>query len=66
MTYLMTQDFFYWSIIGIFLFETFLTKYLSYLNTTRWTDELPQELQGIYDAEKYAKSQKYEKTKYKF
>ncbi len=53
-------------IIAIFIGETVLTKFLGYLNTTRWSDDLPKELEGIYDSEKYAKSQKYERTKYKF
>lgn len=60
-----TQTIFY-IIIGIFLSETILTKFLGYLNTTKWSDELPKELSGIYDSEKYAKSQKYERTKYSF
>lgn len=62
----MTTETFFILILAIFLGETLLTKFLGYLNTTRWTDELPKELEGIYDAEKYAKSQKYERTKYKF
>lgn len=62
----MTTQTFFILIITIFLTETLLTKFLGYLNTTRWTDELPKELEGIYDAEKYATSQKYERTKYKF
>jgi len=60
-----TQTIFY-IIISIYLFETVLTKFLWYLNTTRWSDELPSELKDIYDEKKYAKSQKYERTKYKF
>ncbi len=60
-----TQTIFY-IILAIFLGETILTKFLGYLNTTRWSDELPEELEGIYDAKKYAKSQQYERTKYKF
>lgn len=56
----------FYIIIAIFLWETLLTKFLGYLNTTQWSDELPEELKDIYDAEKYAKSQKYERTKYKF
>jgi STE24 endopeptidase len=39
---------------------------LAYLNSTCWTDRLPQELQGIYDQEKYSRSQQYEKSKQKF
>lgn len=53
-------------ILGITVFEFCLTKSLSYLNTTYWSDTLPQELSDIYDEKKYAKSQKYEKAKYKF
>ena len=53
-------------IISIFIWETVLTKYLWYLNTTLWSDNLPKELEWIYDAQKYAKSQQYERTKYKF
>ncbi len=62
----MTTHFIFLVIIWIFLFETFLTKFLSYLNTTRWSDEIPAELEGIYDEKKYATSQKYERTKYNF
>lgn len=62
----MTTDTIFYIILAIFLGETILTKFLWYLNTTRWSNELPKELEWIYDAEKYAKSQKYEKAKYKF
>lgn len=57
---------FFCVIIGITIFEFLLTKYLGYLNTKNWSDELPKELADIYDKEKYAKSQKYEKAKYMF
>jgi STE24 endopeptidase len=60
-----TQTIFY-IILAIFICETLLTKFLGYLNTTRWSEKLPEELAGIYDEKKYAKSQKYEKTKYMF
>ncbi len=53
-------------IILLTIFEFILTKYLWYLNTLNWSDTLPKELKGIYDEEKYKKSQKYEKEKYKF
>ncbi len=56
----------FYIIMAIFIWETFLTKFLWYLNTTRWSEQLPEELSEIYDAEKYAKSQKYEKVKYTF
>lgn len=62
----MSTEVIFYIIVSIFLFETLITKFLSYLNTTRWSDTLPTELQGIYDEEKYAKSQKYDRRKYKF
>lgn len=51
-----------WFLIGEFL----LMKYIGYLNTTNWSDVIPSELKGIYDAKKYKESQKYEKEKYSF
>jgi len=62
----MTTETIFIIIIAIFLGETILTKMLWYLNTTRWSEELPKELSEIYDTSKYAKSQKYEKAKYVF
>ena len=66
MKFFMSTESIFIIILAIFIGETLLTKYLWYLNTTRWSDTLPKELEGIYDAEKYAKSQKYERAKYKF
>lgn len=39
---------------------------LDLLDSTRWSNILPSELSGIYDAEKYAKSQDYEKANMRF
>ncbi len=41
-------------------------RFLDYLNSTKWSDKLPSELEGIYDEDKYQKSQQYEKEKQKF
>ncbi len=60
-----TQTIFY-TIIWLTIFEFLLTKYLWHLNTLNWSEKLPKELKWIYDEEKYQKSQKYEKVKYKF
>jgi len=62
----MSVETIFYIIIAIFLGETLLTKVLGYLNTTRWSEQLPKELSWIYDDKKYTKSQKYEKAKYKF
>ncbi|MDD3646698.1 MAG: M48 family metallopeptidase [Candidatus Gracilibacteria bacterium] len=55
-----------YAVIGLIVFEFILSKTLDYLNTTRWSDKLPKELEGIYDEKKYKKSMKYEKAKTKF
>ena len=62
----MTTETIFIIILAIFLWETILTKFLGYLNTTKWSNELPEELKDIYDGAKYEKSQRYEKTKYIF
>ncbi len=61
----MGQTIFY-IIIAIILFDYILERVLDYLNSTYWNNELPKELDGIYDAEKYKKSQDYEKVKTRF
>lgn len=53
-------------IIAILIFDFIFGHFLKYLNTTRWSKVLPKELEGIYDAEKYAKQQDYQKVNYKF
>lgn len=49
-------------IIADFVFE----RILDYLNTTRMSEVLPGELKGIYDEEKYRRSQQYLKVNKKF
>ena len=39
---------------------------MGYLNKTKWSVAIPEELKGIYDDEKYAKSQNYERVNHKF
>lgn len=53
-------------IIGIIVFDYLFERVLDYLNSTYWSDKLPEELQDIYDAEKYRKSQNYLKVKQRF
>jgi STE24 endopeptidase len=56
----------FWIIIAIVLFDFIFEKVLDYLNSKSIKETLPDELKGIYDAEKYAKSQKYEKVNSRF
>jgi STE24 endopeptidase len=61
----MAQTIFY-IIIAIILFDYILERILDYLNSTYWSNEIPPELEGIYDADKYKKSQDYEKVTTRF
>lgn len=53
-------------ILWFITFEFILSKILDYLNTLNWSEDLPEELQWIYDEEEYKKSQQYEKSNHKF
>ncbi len=57
---------FFYIILVILILDYALEQLLSYLNSTYWSNQLPKELEGIYDQEKYARSQQYEKSKQKF
>jgi len=56
----------FWIIIAIILFDFIFEKVLDFLNAKSMKETLPEELKGIYDAQKYAKSQQYEKVNSKF
>ncbi|MCX6240115.1 MAG: M48 family metallopeptidase [Bacteroidia bacterium] len=58
--------FLYYSILIILIANFIFERWLDYLNTTNWTSELPPELLGIYNEEKYQKSLEYEKVTYRF
>ena len=49
----------FYIIIAILIFDFLLERFLNYLNSTRWSNELPKELHGIYDVDQYKKSQDY-------
>ncbi len=53
-------------ILVIIIFNYLLERVLDYLNSTLWSNELPSELSDIYDAEKYRKSQDYERVNQRF
>jgi STE24 endopeptidase len=53
-------------ILAIIVVSFLLEQFLDYLNASYWTDELPHELAGIYDAQKYRESQNYAKAKRRF
>lgn len=56
----------FYIIITIIILEYLADRWLEYLNRTKWTHELPAELEGIYDKDKYRKSQEYLRANTKF
>lgn len=60
------QDILLALIIGILIFNYLLDRLLDYLNIRNKSQELPEELEGIYDAEKYKKSREYDAAKRRF
>ncbi|MEL7586580.1 MAG: M48 family metallopeptidase [Prolixibacteraceae bacterium] len=56
----------FWIIVAILTADFILERYLDYLNTTRWSAELPEEVKGIYDEEEYRKQQAYSKINHQF
>lgn len=53
-------------ILGIIVFDFVFDRVMNYLNATRWSNLLPEELKGIYDEEKYRKSQDYARINMRF
>jgi len=61
----MSQILFY-IIIGLLVADFILERFLEYLNSTQWSDQLPEEEKDIYDAQEYQKQQAYEKVNFRF
>lgn len=53
-------------ILVIFTIDYLIDLYVGYINTKRWSAILPDEVKGIYDEEKYARQQAYQKDNYRF
>lgn len=56
----------FFSIIGLLVADFIFERFLEYLNSTQWSDQLPEEVKGIYDEEKYSRQQTYEKVNFRF
>ncbi|TSA29115.1 MAG: M48 family peptidase [Bacteroidetes bacterium] len=56
----------FYLILFILILDFLLERVLEYLNTTRWSEILPDELRDIYDPVRYGKSQQYLKVKQRF
>lgn len=61
----MSQTLFY-IIIGLVVADFVFERILEYLNSTQWSDRLPEEVKGIYNEEKYRQQQAYEKVNFRF
>lgn len=53
-------------IIFILIFDYILERWLDYLNLKNLSDKIPPSLKGIYDDERYQKSQQYERERKRF
>ena len=53
-------------IVLVVVVEYLLSKWLSYRNLKAATSQIPPQLEGLYDAEKYAKQQSYFRTNNRF
>lgn len=56
----------FYIIIGILVFDFILERTISYLNARHFDDDVPKELEDVYDKEEYLKSQAYKKENYRF
>ncbi|NMH86620.1 M48 family metallopeptidase [Flavivirga algicola] len=62
----MTSTTLFYIIIAIIIINFLVDKILDALNAKHYNDELPEDLQDVYDDAEYKKSQNYKATKYKF
>jgi len=53
-------------IIGLLLADFIFERFLEFLNSTQWSDQLPEEVNDIYDEKEYQKQQAYEKVNFHF
>ncbi len=53
-------------IMSIIIFNFFLERILSLLNSSRYDSKLPEEVRDVYDNEQYYKSQEYKKVNERF
>ena len=56
----------FYSILIVLIVNFVFERWLDYLNVKSWSTELPPELYGIYNEEKYQKSLEYQKATHRF
>ncbi len=62
----MTAQNLFYLFIAFMVIEFLIEKFLDWLNAKHFNDSLPAELQDIFDAESYQKSQAYKRDNYHF
>jgi STE24 endopeptidase len=62
----MMHDYIFVAILLILVFDFLFENYLEYLNISRMGKNLPKELEGIYNEEKYARQQSYQRENHRF
>ena len=53
-------------IIGLLVADFIFERFLEFLNSTQWSDLLPDEVKDIYNEQEYQKQQAYEKENFRF
>jgi len=56
----------FYLIVGLLIADFLIERFLEHLNSTQWSDKLPEELTGFYDENKYSQQQAYEKSNHYF
>lgn len=62
----MTPHVLYITLFVILITGFIFDQWINYLNTTTWSNTLPEPLKGLYDEQTYRRQQEYEKTKFRF
>jgi STE24 endopeptidase len=62
----MTSQTLFYIIIGILVLSFIIDKIIDSLNAKHFNDPIPSELQDVYNATEYKKSQEYKKENYRF
>lgn len=60
------SQFLFFIIIGLLVADFIFERFLEFLNSTRWSNQLPEEVKDIYDEQEYQKQQAYEKANFRF
>ena len=62
----MDSKFLFNIIIGIIITQYIISTFLDYLNARKYKENIPKELNDVFDEEEYRKSQSYKKDNYRF